>query len=554
VIKKIFKELHSWYRKTIKGTQKEPAASTTPATEKKADGHRERAPRKTGPRTERKPSTAKTTERAPSAPKTTERRTPAAKSTERNPSDVVGPVRKVVAARRASEAWDPAEYKVPIQDGKTRFHDMDLPESIMHAIFLLGFQYCTPIQAELLPKTLAGMDSTGRAQTGTGKSAAFLIGILTHILRNPLGDKHKKGTPRALILAPTRELVMQIHKDAEGFAIFTDVTILSLVGGMDYDKQKVRLEREYIDIVVATPGRLLDFMKKGIVDLGRVEIMVIDEADRMLDMGFIPDVRRIIESTPPKAKRQTMLFSATITSDVRNLASKWTKDMSVVEIEPEQVAVDTIDQQVYICTKSEKFMLLYNMITTQNLERVVVFSNRRDETLRLRDKLASHGITCVLLSGDVTQDQRIKRLESFRDGKVRVLVATDVAARGIHIEGVSHVVNYKLPDNPEDYVHRIGRTGRAGANGISVSFADEDDSYELPKIEEYIGRKLECLYPKEEWLVPVPAATSKEKSTDNQSQKHRERFPSSGGGRPRSGGPRRGGSSRPRSGGSAPRA
>jgi ATP-dependent RNA helicase RhlB len=544
VIKKIFKDLRSWYRKTIRGPQKELVAGPIAGGEKKTEPHRERAPRKPYAKQERKPSAGRTTERSPSAAHTTERRPSTARTTERNPSDVAGPAKKVVAARRANEAWDPVEYKVPIVDGKTRFHDMDLPESIMHAIFLLGFQYCTPIQAELLPKTLAGQDSTGRAQTGTGKSAAFLIGILTHILRNPLGEKRKKGTPRALILAPTRELVMQIHKDAEGFAIFTDATILSLVGGMDYEKQKVRLEREYIDIVVATPGRLLDFQKKGILDLGRVEIMVIDEADRMLDMGFIPDVRRIIESTPPKAKRQTMLFSATITADVRNLASRWTKDMSVVEIEPEQVAVDTIDQQVYICTKSEKFMLLYNMITKQNLERVVVFSNRRDETLRLRDKLASHGISCVLLSGDVTQDQRIKRLESFRDGKVRVLVATDVAARGIHIEGVSHVVNYKLPDNPEDYVHRIGRTGRAGANGISVSFADEDDSYELPKIEEYIGRKLECLYPKPEWLEAVPAATSKEKSTDNQSQQHRERFPRSG--PPRSGGPRRSGPPRGR--------
>jgi ATP-dependent RNA helicase RhlB len=552
----MFKDLRTWYRKTIKGTHKETAAPIAPA-DKKAEPHRERAPRKPYAKREQKPATAKTTERQSSEPKSTERRTQAPKTAGRNPSDVAGPAKKVVAARRANEAWDMSEYKVPIQDGKTRFHDMNLPEPIMHAIFLLGFQYCTPIQAELLPKTLAGEDSTGRAQTGTGKSAAFLIGILTHILRNPLGDKRKKGTPRALILAPTRELVMQIHKDAEGFAIFTDATILSLVGGMDYDKQKVRLEREYIDIVVATPGRLLDFQKKGILDLGRVEILVIDEADRMLDMGFIPDVRRIIESTPPKAKRQTMLFSATITSDVRNLASRWTKDMSVVEIEPEQVAVDTIDQQVFICTKSEKFTLLYNMITKQNLERVVVFSNRRDETLRLRDKLASHGITSVLLSGDVTQDQRIKRLESFRDGKVRVLVATDVAARGIHIEGVSHVVNYKLPDNPEDYVHRIGRTGRAGANGISVCFADEDDSYELPKIEEYIGRKLEYTTPKPEWLEQVPPPTSKEKSTDNQSQQHRDRFPRSG--PPRSGGSSRGGSSRsgprrPRSGPSTPSA
>ncbi|HLP18475.1 MAG TPA: DEAD/DEAH box helicase, partial [Bacteroidota bacterium] len=311
MIKKIFTDLRSWYRKTIRGTKKDAvptvtkhaAPGTATAPEKKADGHKERTPRKPYQKQEKK--------RTPSAPGVAKTQEAGAEKS---------PAKKAAVVRRTGEAWDPSEYKVPILDGKTRFQDLDLPTEIMHAIFLLGFQYCTPIQAELLPKTLAGLDSTGRAQTGTGKTAAFLIGILTHILRNPLGEKRKKGTPRALILAPTRELVMQIQKDADNLAIFTDISILTLMGGMDYEKQKVRLQREYIDIVVATPGRLLDFQKKGILDLGRVEILVIDEADRMLDMGFIPDVRRIIESTPPKAKRQTMLFSATITSDVRNLA------------------------------------------------------------------------------------------------------------------------------------------------------------------------------------------------------------------------------------------
>ncbi|MGE5316052.1 MAG: DEAD/DEAH box helicase [Acidobacteriota bacterium] len=549
MIKTILTGLRTWVRKTIGGTKKETASVPQAAPEKKAEAQKERASRRPQQNKERK--------RTPSQPKGAQPQGAQPQAPRRGAKQAAAepgaqPAKKPVVARRTGEAWDPSEYKVPIEDGKTRFHDLDLPQEIMHAIFLLGFQYCTPIQAEILPKTLAGEDSTGRAQTGTGKTAAFLIGILTHILRKPLDEKRKKGTPRALILAPTRELVMQIQKDAEGLAIFTDIAILTLMGGMDYEKQKTRLQREFIDIVVATPGRLLDFQKKGFLDLGRVEILVIDEADRMLDMGFIPDVRRIIESTPPKAKRQTMLYSATITSDVRNLASRWTKDMSVVEIEPEQVAVDTVDQQVFITTKSEKFTLLYNMITKQNLERVVVFGNRRDETLRLRDKLASHGISCVLLSGDVTQDQRIKRLESFREGKTRVLVATDVAARGIHIEGVSHVVNYNLPDNPEDYVHRIGRTGRAGAMGISVSFASEDDAHELPKIEEYLGRPLECVYPKEEWLEAVPPPVSKEKSTDNQSQKHRERFGRSGESGGRSGSSR-GGSRRRSSGGSSGR-
>src|SRR5512133_2447869 len=233
----------------------------------------------------------------------------------------VKPKARPLPPRPPEQVWAVSSYQVPPAEGKTRFHDLDIPVEIMHAIADLGFQYCTPVQAEILPKALAGLDTTGRAQTGTGKSAAFLITILAHLLRHPEHGKRKHGTPRALILAPTRELVMQIEKDARGLAKYTGASILAVYGGMDYRKQQQSLEREAIDIVAATPGRLLDFKRKGGINLGKVEIMVIDEADRMLDMGFIPDVRRIIESTPPRAKRQTMLFSATITSDVRNLAS-----------------------------------------------------------------------------------------------------------------------------------------------------------------------------------------------------------------------------------------
>jgi ATP-dependent RNA helicase RhlB len=224
----------------------------------------------------------------------------------------------------------------------------------------------------------------------------------------------------------------------------------------------------------------------------------------MLDMGFIPDVRRIVHSTSPKERRQTMLFSATITEDVKHLAFQWGNNPLTIESEPEQVAVETVDQVVYLTTTSEKYTVLYNLITNQNLERVIIFTNRRDEARKLNDRLKRNNINCAMLSGDVPQKQRMQRLEDFRAGKIRVLVATDVAGRGIHIEGISHVINYTLPFEPEDYVHRIGRTGRAGAEGTSISFACEEGAFYLPQIEAYIGRKLNCVSPDESLLKAPP--------------------------------------------------
>jgi ATP-dependent RNA helicase RhlB len=396
-------------------------------------------------------------------------------------------------------------FHVPPEVGNVRFHDLDLPVEIMRAIYDQGFQYCTPIQAGILQQTLAGADATGRAQTGTGKTAAFLITILTHLIRTPAPEPAKNGTPRALILAPTRELVLQIERDARVLAKHSSCTVLAVFGGMEYEKQQRALREERLDIVAATPGRLLDFKRKGNIDLSKVEILVIDEADRMLDMGFIPDVRRIIESTPMKGKRQTMFFSATLTPEVLRLAAAWTRNAVAVDVTPPRdVTLSSIDQLVYITTDDEKFTLLYNLITKLKLERVMVFANRRDETQVLKDRLAAHGIRCGLLSGEVSQDRRIKTLEGFRHGRFEVLVATDVAARGLHIEGVSHVVNYSLPLDPQDYVHRIGRTGRAGASGTSVSFATETEAYELPEIEKFIGRDLAAIHPEPELLTPLP--------------------------------------------------
>jgi len=250
---------------------------------------------------------------------------------------------------------------------------------------------------------------------------------------------------------------------------------------------------------------LLDFKRQGQLRLDQVEVMIIDEADRMLDMGFIPDVRKIIYATPHKSKRQTLLFSATLTPEVRRLSEQWTKDPVTVEIEPSQVAVDTVEQIVYIVTQKAKNALLYNIITGKQLDRVIVFCNRKDETRRLSDLLQRYNMNCAVLSGDVRQQTRVRTLDNFKAGKIKVLVATDVAGRGIHIEGMDHVINYSLPRDPEDYVHRIGRTGRAGNAGTSISFADEEDSFYIPAIEKLIGQELPCIYPEEEWLAALPA-------------------------------------------------
>lgn len=401
----------------------------------------------------------------------------------------------------SNDNWNLTQFQVPEQEGQTRFHDFDLEPSLMRGISEAGFQYCTPIQAQVLEHTLAGADAIGRAQTGTGKTAAFLVTVINDLLRNPITVERFAGEPRALIIAPTRELVMQIEKDAHQLGKYTGLSVMSVVGGMNFNRQQDQLQNTQIDILVATPGRLLDFANRRDLWLDRIEVLVIDEADRMLDMGFIPDVKRIVRLTPSSQFRQTLLFSATFNDDVMNLAGRWTVDPQIVEIEPDQVTTDRVDQKVYITETDKKFTLLYNLITRENLDKVMVFANRRDITRKLFERLQKKGIKAAMISGDVPQTQRSRTLEAFRSGKVQVLIATDVAGRGIHIDGVSHVVNYNLPEDPEDYVHRIGRTGRAGANGTSISFACEDDAFLLPQLEKAIGMKLDCVYPPEELLV-----------------------------------------------------
>ncbi|WP_392397690.1 ATP-dependent RNA helicase RhlB [Cellvibrio japonicus] len=400
--------------------------------------------------------------------------------------------------------WDISEFAVEPVDGKTRFHDFDLSPELMHAIADVGFKYCSPIQAQSLPHALQGKDVVGKAQTGTGKTAAFLAAIIDDLLKNPITEKRYAGEARALVIAPTRELVIQIAEDAKALCKYTDLKIHTLVGGMDYTKQQRRLHETLVDILVATPGRLLDFCGNKDVYLDQLEVLVIDEADRMLDMGFIPQVRQIVRQTPHREDRQTLFFSATFTDDVHNLVQQWTYKPVTIEIEPESVANARVDQHVYLVSTEEKYTLLYNLIQQEHAESMIVFANRRDECRDLYEKLLRHGIKAGLLSGEITQNKRVSTLDAFKNGDIKVLVATDVAGRGIHISGISHVVNFTLPEEPEDYVHRIGRTGRAGKSGTSISFACEDDALRLEPIEKLLGKPIKCEQPPEILLLLPP--------------------------------------------------
>ena len=370
------------------------------------------------------------------------------------------------------------------------FETLNLHPKLKQAIDALGFKEMTPIQEKVLKFTLAGHDAIGRAQTGTGKTAAFLVSVINDLLNNPIREQRFRGEARALILAPTRELALQIENDVKDLTKFTDLHFVTLLGGVDFDKQKTQLNKQFVDIIVATPGRLIDFVEQKEVWLDQIEFLVIDEADRLLDMGFIPSVKRIVRYSPRKEQRQTLMFSATFSYDVLNLAQQWLFEPVTVEIEPEKKTNADVEQRVYMVAKTDKYKLLQEILRDEPIEKVMIFANRRDQVRKLYDHLKRDGYKVVMLSGEIAQDKRTKMLDQFKNGQHNIMIATDVAGRGIHVDGVSHVINFTLPEQSDDYVHRIGRTGRAGASGVSISFLSEDDAFYLPEIEKAIGQKL----------------------------------------------------------------
>ena len=370
------------------------------------------------------------------------------------------------------------------------FDDLPLSEATLKAVQALKFDQLTPIQAQILPHTLANQDAIGQAQTGTGKTATFLITIIESLLKRPFSDDEVRylGEPRALVLAPTRELAQQILADCRELTRFSQLYNLCITGGADFDKQLEQLHKRPLDILIGTPGRIIDWVNKGELFLDRVEVFVLDEADRMLDMGFIPDIKRIVRHMPSNTERQSLLFSATFNQDVMNLAYRWLHQPAFVEIAPESKTNQSIDQQFYLVTEREKMSALKQILADDSVKKTIVFANRKDQVKRLYDHLRRHH-EVTMLSGDVAQQKRERYLQRFKDGEVNVLVATDVAGRGIHVDDVTHVINYTLPEMPDDYVHRIGRTGRAGLSGVSISFVSENDAFNLPALESHVDQK-----------------------------------------------------------------
>ncbi len=368
-----------------------------------------------------------------------------------------------------------------------KFNELNLPDVVRQGISAAGFESLTPVQEESIPLALAGKDVAAQAQTGTGKTAAFLISLFCRLL-----DKQHatSNNPRALVMAPTRELVVQICKDAELLGKYTGLKVQPIFGGVDYEKQRQAL-KDGVDIIVATPGRLIDYAKQRVFSMHRVEALVIDEADRMFDLGFIKDLRYILRKLPPFEKRQTMLFSATLSGQVMELAYEFMDLAERVEIAPEKMTADGIDQILYHVSRREKFALLLGLMKRdRGMERVLLFVNTKVEAERLNALLLANGAASAVLSGDIPQKKRMRILDQFKLGSLTHLVATDVASRGIHVDDVTHVVNYDLPQDREDYVHRIGRTARAGARGQAISFADEEMVYILEEIEDYIGYRI----------------------------------------------------------------
>jgi len=422
-----------------------------------------------------------------------------------------------------------------------KFTELNLNEDVMRGIRDAGFSELTPVQEQSLPIALSGKDVAAQAQTGTGKTAAFLLAIFNRI--RPYDEPPPKRAPRAIAIAPTRELAVQILNDAELLGKHSGLVMTAVYGGVDYLKQKETVENG-VDLLIGTPGRLIDYFKQKVFSLKYIETVVIDEADRMFDMGFIADIRYMLRRMPPYDKRQSMLFSATLSHRVMELAYEHMNNPEKVSVTPEQMTVDRIEQTLFHVGKDEKFSLLLGVLNKEQPERTMLFMNTKRGAEVVVERLRANGYESRALFGDIPQKKRLRILEEFKAGTLPILVATDVASRGLHIDGVTHVINYDLPQDAEDYVHRIGRTARAGATGIAYAFADEEYVFSLEAIEDYIKMPIPVKWPEEEMFIR-PKSLSKEQR-DKLSESKRERMAARDrGGKGGRGGGKPGGRGRP---------
>ncbi len=378
------------------------------------------------------------------------------------------------------------------------FEELEIPEEILEGIRAAGFTECTPVQALTLPDALRGKDIAAQAQTGTGKTAAFLIAVFSRMLKM---NAPKRGpSPRVLIIAPTRELVSQINAEAKLLCGSAGFRIVPVFGGIDYQKQRDDLAGG-VDVLVGTPGRLIDYLKQKVYSLRKTQFLVIDEADRLFDMGFIKDLRFLLRRMSPYDKRQSMLFSATLSYRVMELCYEHMNMPEKISVTPEKITVDEIEQEIYHVGKSEKLGLLIGILRREPDGRYLIFCNTKAAAARLELILNANDLGTAAITGDLPQNRRMKVLSRFKEGRLPILVATDVASRGLHIDGVTHVINYDLPQDPEDYVHRIGRTARAGARGRAICLACEQYVHSLPDVEEYIKQKIPVMPLTEEMIV-----------------------------------------------------
>ena len=391
----------------------------------------------------------------------------------------------------------------------TRFSNLELSDIILQGLTEVGFTHCTPIQDRALPILLRDRDITGQAQTGTGKTATFLLATFQRLIND---ESEKIKNPRALILAPTRELAIQIHKDAVLLSKHLDFKFALIYGGTDYQKQLDKIKSN-VDIIIGTPGRVIDFYKQNAFSLDNIQAMVLDEADRMFDLGFLKDIRYVLRRLPPADKRLNMLFSATLSYDVTELAYEHMNRPVLVKIETEEVTSKAIEQYAYCPANDQKIPLLLGILNQEQPQRSIIFVNTKRCAEQLRDYLKANNYKTSLLSGDVPQEKRQRLLTDFQENRTNILIATDVAARGLHIPDVSHVFNYDLPQDVEDYVHRIGRTARFGASGVAISFVCEEYAYSMPDIESYIEQKIPVKAIAKDLLADVQEPEAKAQQT-----------------------------------------